>query len=57
MKLETPGGLLTIEKPNEFEYLIKIAEEKGLRDIPIPIEFAKEVLSLLRSPLAKYSFP
>lgn len=55
--METPGGLLTIEKPNELEYLIKIAEEKGLRDIPIPIEFAKEVLGLLRSPLAKYSFP
>lgn len=49
--------LLSIEEPSKLEYLIRLAEKEGMKDIPIPIDFAKDVLELLRSPMSKFTFP
>ena len=49
--------LLTVENPDALKYLIKIAEEKGMKDIPIPIKFAKEILDVLKQGTVKRTFP
>lgn len=51
------NDILTTEKPENFKRLIQMAESKGIKDIPIPIEFAKEILIILRSSLVKKTYP
>lgn len=51
------NDLLSVYEPKKLEYLIKIAEEKGMEDIPIPIEFAKEILLVLETGSTKITYP
>ena len=56
-KGNTMNKLLSVDEPKKLEYLIKKAEEIGLKDVPIPIEFAKEILIILKNGTVKRTYP
>ena len=49
--------LLSVDEPEKLEYLIKKAEETGIKDIPIPIEFAKQILQVMLTKQIKKTYP
>ena len=44
--------LFSIEEPEKLEYLAKKVKEKGLKEVPLPVDFILELAEFLKD--AKY---